>query len=102
MTDWISLIGFIAICFAASAIGGFATSKSVDTWYNNLNKPAWTPSGGFIGTVWFILYTLMAIAAWLIWISGSFDQISIQMFLFFVQLGLNALWSVLFFGIRNL
>lgn len=102
MTDWISLASFLVICFVAAGLGGIATGRSVEDWYEKLRKPSWTPSGGFIGTVWFILYTLMAIAAWLVWISRPFEQMIVQMFLFFFQLGLNVAWSFLFFGLKKL
>lgn len=32
------------------------------TWYDALAKPVWTPSAQFIGTVWTILYPLIAVA----------------------------------------
>jgi len=102
MTDWISLVGFLAICLAASGLGGLATGRSVGDWYKDLRKPSWTPSGRFIGIVWSVLYVLMAISVWLVWVSGPLDQIYVQIILFFFQLGLNVAWSFLFFWLRDL
>lgn len=86
--------------FAAAAVGSRATVASLDTWYVTLRKPAWVPSGRTIGLVWTVLYVLMAVAAWLVWreaVAGAWLPLS----LFAVQLALNALWSVLFFGRRD-
>lgn len=42
----------------------------------------------------------MGISLYLVWISKSKLKQN-ALFLFFVQLGLNALWSILFFGLKN-
>ncbi|MDH4122686.1 MAG: tryptophan-rich sensory protein [Thermoplasmata archaeon] len=102
MFDWIALIVFIVICYAASAVGAIFTTKNLDVWYDSLRKPSWTPPGGLIGTIWFILYTLMAIAAAIVWSSGDFEQISIPIILFAIQLALNVIWSLLFFAKQDL
>ena len=72
----------------------------MDTWYAQLRKPSWVPSGRSIGLVWTVLYVLMAVAAWLVWREQGFDA-WIALVLFALQLILNSLWSVLFFGRRN-
>lgn len=99
--DWIALAVFLGVSFAAAAIGSYATALSLDPWYAGLAKPDWTPSGAVIGTIWTVLYTLMGIAAWLAWRQVGW-ALSPSLVLFGVQLGLNVLWSVLFFGARNL
>jgi benzodiazapine receptor len=81
-------------------LGVFLTNLSVDTWYPALAKPSWTPSGATIGTAWTILYTLMAIAAWIVWRGGDGDR-QCLLTLYAVQLLLNAGWSALFFGFRS-
>ena len=42
----------------------------------------------------------MAIAAWLVWRSGGFRANRDALLMFFVQLGLNVMWSWLFFAWR--
>lgn len=32
------------------------------SWYNSLDKPAWTPSGMIIGIIWAVLYGLIALS----------------------------------------
>jgi translocator protein len=93
------LVVSLLIVFGIASLGGYLTNLSVHAWYPGLAKPSWTPSGGTIGSVWTILYTLMAIAAWIVWRSGSGRQRPLTIYA--VQLFLNVGWSALFFGLRN-
>lgn len=65
-------------------------------FYDTLTKPAFAPPGWLFPIAWSLLYTLMAIAAWLILHSGSPQTLPV-MILYFVQLGVNLAWPVLFF-----
>jgi tryptophan-rich sensory protein len=98
---WLVLLGFLAAAFAAAGLGGLATASSVGTWYLTLHKPSWNPPGWLFGPVWSVLYTFMAIAAWRIWNHAAAPGVATALRWFFVQLALNALWSGLFFGLRN-
>lgn len=96
----IGLLVSFAATFAAAAVGSRSTMASVSTWYVGLRKPAWVPSGRTIGLVWSTLYVLMAVSAWLVWREeglGAWTSLT----LFGLQLVLNSVWSVLFFGQRN-
>ncbi len=99
--DAVALVLFLGASFAAAAIGSLATFASLDPWYADLQKPSWTPSGAVIGAIWTVLYALMGIAAWLVWRVKGWSM-SRPLLLFAVQLALNVLWSVLFFGLQNL
>ena len=79
-------------------MGAWLTSRSVTTWYPTLVKPPWTPPDWVFGPVWTVLYVLMAVAAWLVWRERARDAIGSALFLYYVQLALNVLWSALFFG----
>ena len=96
-----ALVGFLTASFAAAAIGGAATATSVTTWYRTLHKPAWNPPDWIFGPVWTLLYILMAVAAWRVWRREEASQAGRTLGLFVGQLGLNAIWSVLFFGLRR-
>ena len=48
--------------------------------------------------MWSVLYTLMAVSAWLIWRSHGFGRARTALVLFIAQLAANALWSWLFFA----
>ncbi len=68
--------------------------------YLPLVKPAWTPPNWVFGPVWTALYLMMAVAAWRVWLAGPWRRTARPLGLFAVQLALNVLWSVLFFGLR--
>lgn len=103
-------IGFAAwltLCFAASAIGAFA-SVNAGAFYASLVRPAWAPPGWLFGPVWSVLFLCMAVAAWLVWrsrpkppvrASGPVSK-AVALWLFVAQLVANALWSWLFFAWR--
>jgi len=96
------LVSAIVICQLAGLVGSILTSTSVQTWYVTLQKPSFTPPGWFIGTVWIILYTLMGISLYLVWNKGLRNKrVKNSLYLFGLQLILNAVWSFLFFGLRS-
>lgn len=83
-------------------LSGIATANKIETWYAALSKPAWQPPNWLFGPVWTLLYTLMGVAlAWL-WLAPAGQVRTVAIVLFFVQLGLNALWSPVFFSFEQL
>jgi len=97
MNKWFKLIIAILICQLAGVFGSLFTSPSIETWYAQLEKPFFTPPSWAFGPVWITLYTLMGISLYLVWDKKDKFAISI----FGVQLVLNVLWSLLFFGLQN-
>ena len=93
----LGLIGWLMVCFGTSAIGAIA-SIHAKSFYTQLAQPAWAPPPSLFGPVWTVLYALMAIAAWLVWLSGGFRSNFIAFSFFLGQLVLNGLWSWLFFA----
>lgn len=98
---WLPLGLFLLLAFAAAAIGAYATWTSVDTWYESLRKPAWNPPRWVFGPVWTLLYIAMAVAAWRVWRVSDQHDARTTFRLYGAQLALNALWSILFFGLRE-
>ena len=94
----LGLVGWVLLSFGAAALG--ATSMPGE-WYAALKKPSWNPPGWVFGPVWTTLYTMMGVAAWLVWRRGGFVVQRRALVPFLVQLGLNAAWSPLFFGLRR-
>lgn len=95
----VGFIGWLAICFAAAAIGSVASARA-GSFYLSLERPSWAPPGSVFGPVWTFLYASMAVAAWLVWRERGFRFAGTALILFLVQLALNALWSWLFFAWR--
>ncbi len=93
-----ALIGFIVLCQLAGASGAVVTDAS---WYLALDRPSWAPPGWVFGPVWISLYTMMGVAAWLVWRSNAPSRRSALAW-FAVQLVLNAAWTPVFFGARSL
>jgi len=97
------LVLSILLCQSAGVVGAFFTRRSISEWYAHLNKPAFNPPSWVFAPAWVTLYTLMGIAAFLIWRKGlktAGVRSALAVFLF--QLILNSLWSVVFFGGRSI
>ncbi|MCC7004438.1 tryptophan-rich sensory protein [Candidatus Nomurabacteria bacterium] len=98
----IKLIISIFVPLLAGYIGSFFTTPSIPIWYNSLIKPSFTPPSFVFGPVWTILFILMGIAFFLVWkkdLKNSNSKKAIG--IFFFQLVINILWSVMFFGLRS-
>ena len=96
----IALVGFVALTWVAGWLGTFATTPNIPTWYAGLQKPWFNPPNSVFPIAWGILYTLMAIAAWLVWRASS-PLRGRALTAFAGQLILNVAWSFAFFGAQN-
>ncbi|MFH1541625.1 MAG: TspO/MBR family protein [bacterium] len=96
-------LGFcVLVVFFAGFIGQLFTFPSIATWYAALNKPFFNPPNWIFGPVWTTLYLMMAVAAYLVWQKGWGDKsVRTALFIFLIQLMLNSLWSILFFGLHQ-
>lgn len=92
----------LVIVFMVAAGGSSATFQSIPTWYAGLIKPSFSPPNFVFGPVWTLLYTLMAISLWLIWTAKQNKKTKLAIKVFLIQLGLNFLWSVVFFGAHQI
>jgi len=96
------LIISIAACQLAGVIGSFFTAPSISTWYATLEKPSFVPPNWLFAPAWILLYLLMGISAYLIWMKGwERKEVREALMVFVLQLILNTLWSVLFFGLQS-
>ncbi len=98
ISDAFHLLGWLLVTFAAAALGGLFMPGE---WYAQLKKPAWNPPNWIFGPVWTALYSMMAVAAWLVARRGGWMAQRRALGWFLVQLALNAMWSPLFFGLKN-
>jgi len=84
------------VTFAAAGIGA-AASVDAGRFYLALNRPAWAPSPAVFGPVWTILYTLIALAAFLVVREVGWRLALVPLAVYLLQLALNAVWTWLFF-----
>jgi len=102
MSTLVRCLAWVGISFLAAVIGSVGTFAGLGDWYNSLIKPSWTPPSWLFGPVWTALYTLMGISMGLMDSSSrthsdpSYNRQLIQVFT--IQIILNALWPLVFFG----
>lgn len=103
MSKVLKIATALVICLTAGALGAFFTTSAIPTWYAHLIKPFFSPPNYLFGPVWTFLYILMGVSAALIWIKGTKDKkIRAALKIFAAQLALNAIWSPIFFGAKQL
>ncbi|MCW1250634.1 tryptophan-rich sensory protein [Acaricomes phytoseiuli] len=91
------LIGYLLLSALVATIGAAANLPHIDGWYATADIAPWSPPNWVFGPAWTLLYTLMAISAWLVWRKRRGWR---PLFgLYGVQLFLNAIWSPLFFAL---
>jgi benzodiazapine receptor len=96
------LIVSLIICQLAGFVGSLFTTPSIPTWYASLAKPSFTPPNWVFSPVWISLFVLMGISLFLLWEKTlHYPGVRTALFWFAVQLGLNILWSILFFGLKS-
>lgn len=96
---WLLVITII-LTETAGFLSGFLGMCNMNT-YTNLIKPPFSPPGWIFPIVWSILYLLMAVAFYLILLKGKEGKaIRKAKKYYFIQLGLNLIWVVIFFRFR--
>ena len=98
----LKLAASIGVCELTGFIGAIFTAPSIPAWYAGLAKPSFSPPSWVFAPAWSFLFLLMGISFYLIWDKGlESKNVKRAMYVFGLQLGLNLLWSVLFFGLRS-
>ena len=89
------LIIFILIPLVVGFVGNLL-GGSTDI-YEKINTPSFAPPGFLFPIVWSILYILMGISSYMI---SKEKNNTTALTVYFVQLGVNALWSLFFFRLN--
>lgn len=99
---WLSYIVGVLIAQAAGGLGSLFTTAKIPTWYATLVKPSFNPPSWIFGPVWTTLFLMMGIASAMVWQRrGVSSAANPALIAYGVQLALNVLWSVLFFGAES-
>lgn len=103
MNKIVKIIAAVAVCLAIGYFSGTVTRSAILDWYPTLEKPSFNPPNCIFAPVWTALYIMMGIAAGLVWnrIKYETEVVKKALVFFIIQLILNAMWSYLFFGLRN-
>ena len=96
---YLSLLLFLAITFAASAIGGYTTATFKEPWYSQIILPSFNPPSWVFGPIWTTLYIFMSLAIWIVWNKTNDNKI---IKIYFLHIFFNALWSIIFFGFHKI
>ncbi|MDD1713723.1 MAG: tryptophan-rich sensory protein [Methanoregulaceae archaeon] len=100
--SYVKLIAAVLLCLVVGSMGSLVTTTGSGSWYESLEKPAFTPPNWVFGPVWTTLFILMGIALYLVWQSGTERRdVQIALAVFGIQFALNVLWSFLFFGMQS-
>lgn len=91
----------ILLCEGAGILGSIFTIQSIPTWYATLNKPPFSPPNFVFAPVWTLLYFLMGVSLYLVWESKNVKNKKIGIKFFLAQLGVNSIWSIIFFGFHS-
>lgn len=102
-SNWIKIVLSVVICLLIGFLSSIPTRESILNWYPTINKPFFNPPNWIFAPVWTILYIMMGISFGIIWNKHSKENTSTKnaISLFVLQLLLNGLWSLLFFGLKN-
>ncbi|MET0760364.1 MAG: TspO/MBR family protein [Flavobacterium sp.] len=97
------ILTVVVTCLAVGYFSSLVTKSSIETWFPTLIKPSFNPPNWVFAPVWTMLYIMMGIAAGLVWNRIDIEKEVVRKALIFfaIQLALNALWSYLFFGLKN-
>ncbi len=95
------LLRSLVIPLLVGGAGAVVTGSRVRTWYPTLTKPDFTPPDWVFGPAWTTLYLLMGTAEFLVsQREGQAEERQTARVAYRIQLGLNGLWSLLFFGLK--
>ena len=97
--DWKKLLICLAIPLAVGGLAALLTGGGMGE-YGVMNQPPLSPPGWLFPVVWTILYLLMGYASYRVLTSGAdANQIRRALTLYGVQLAVNFLWPLVFFGL---
>lgn len=90
------------LTYGALVLGGLITRPALMDWYPTLTKPSFTPPNWVFPVAWNLLYLLLASATCRLWAKAHTSGLRQPLTWYGLQLGLNVLWSTLYFGMHQI
>jgi tryptophan-rich sensory protein len=93
----VAAASFAVATAVAALVGGLVTASSM-SWYDRLELPSFAPPDGVFGPVWSVLYSMVAVAGYLLWRSTTSPVPTV---VWSVSMALNLGWTAVFFGLQR-
>jgi tryptophan-rich sensory protein len=91
-------LGFVVAVNVVGAVPALVAGPD-SAWFRALEKPALYPPPVVFGVVWTVMFTLMAVALWLVWRRDAEGR-RLAIGLFVVQMAVNVAWTPVFFALE--
>lgn len=99
--DAFVLVGFVLLVNAIGAAPGVLFTPDTE-WFRSLEKPWFYPPEIAFPVVWTLLFTLLALALFLIWRRGiDRGPVRVALAAFVLQFAVNVAWTPVFFGLER-
>jgi len=95
--DWKKLTRNVLIPVVGGSLIGYFANRNTQEQYAELEKPSFSPPGAAFPVAWTALYTMMGVANYRVEMKQQARMKDVAEPLYDIQLGLNFLWSFLFF-----
>lgn len=95
----LKLVISFGLVLGTGVAGGIVTARSIGDWYPLLVKPSFNPPNWVFAPVWTALYVLIALSLYITWTTKKKNWFALSCFT--LNLILNFLWSVFFFGLHD-
>jgi tryptophan-rich sensory protein len=99
-SEALGALGFVVAVNVLGAVPALVAGPD-STWFRALEKPALYPPPVVFGVVWTVLFTLMAVALWLVWRRDAEGR-RLAIGLFVVQMAVNVAWTPVFFALESI
>ena len=98
---WPVYAGWILFTEAVGALSGFLSRDGTRIYTETIVRPPLSPPSIVFPIVWVILFALMGFGAARVFLQPASAQRPLALRLFFIQLGFNFFWSIIFFELQN-
>ena len=93
------LLASLVISLGMGGLSALLTQNAMEQ-YGGLRQPPLSPPGWLFPAIWFVLFVLMGVAAYLVWMRDSTGRNG-ALILYGAQLVFNFFWTLIFFNLQN-